>query len=215
MRTILLIICLLAFLSTALSLLSYYLLYVMNQLDNELSFHFNRKDSILFTVFLFFSAILLMYKDQGLFTPHLIYSTIFLGYLYITAWIDFYTMRVYRIVCFIFCGVGLGSFIISKPSTETIFGIIIYFAFLFILSISNIFGLGDTWIYLSVSFYLVTLNYQEWTIIILLIHNVLSSFLFLSLNVKNLELKKMKMKNEIALAPSIGIATWIMTMLNY
>lgn len=201
------------FLSLSLSALCFYTLKLLNKYDDDLSLHFTRKDSIPLFVFLFLTNLLFFCKNEGQLNFQLIYSIFFLSYLYMTAWIDFHTMKVYRMLGLLFCIIGLIAFLLSKPSLEHIIGLTLYISFLIILSIKNMFGLGDTWIFLCIALFLTCFKYQESTITILLIHNVLSSCLFLIFNLKYIHIKKMRMKKEVAFTPSIGIGAYIMTLL--
>jgi len=202
-------------LSLLLAKLGYYILDKLSKIDDDLLFYVRLRDMIILAVFLFVTSLILLYKNQPQVTAQLIYILILFWYLYLVAWIDFYTMKVYRISSILFCLIGLINFICYVPSYERILGLIFYIVFLMVLSVKNMFGRGDIGIFISTSLILACLNYNEFTITILLLHNVLSTLVFIVVNRKHIHIKKIKMKKEIAFAPSIVIAAWIMTIIYF
>ena len=90
-------------LSLLLARLGYYILNKLSKIDDDLSFYVRLKDMIILAVFLFVTSLILLYKNQPQVTAQLIYILILFWYLYLVAWIDFYTMKVYRISSILFC----------------------------------------------------------------------------------------------------------------
>lgn len=205
-------ICIVIIMSILVGLASYYLMYQLNKWDKDISFCFNKSDTFLFIGFLVITGILLLSKNNGQLSSMLLYALILFWFLYLTAWIDFHTMQVYRMFSVIFCIIGLVLFILEKPSSEKIVGLALYCIIILFFTFEKFFGKGDSGIFIAVAFFLSCLSYQELTLTLLLIHNVLTTLIFVILNIKDLQIKKMKMKKRTALAPGITIATWIMTV---
>ncbi len=190
--------------------LGWFFINNLNKWDKEITFYFKKKDLMVFASFLLFNNYLILYRIDGELSFLHVYTTFFVGYLYLSAWIDHYTMRVYRISNVFFCFSGLLLFLLYNPSFDEWLGIILYVIFVSVLTAKNMFGKGDSGIFISVALYLGCLNYSNFTITILLIHNVLSSIVFLIMNYKKLQVRAMKIKQETAFLPSIAIAAWIM-----
>lgn len=201
------------FVSLLMAAIGCYLLKKLEVCDNDSFFHFNRRDTIFFAIFLNISLIVLIHKNEKNLDFQLIYICFFFWHLYLTAWMDFHTMKVYRSSSVVICFLGMMNLIFQNPSMERIIGLILYIICMFVFAKKNLFGAGDSGIFMAVALCLASLEYQNFTITILLIHNIFSSVIFIILNARHIQFCKMKLKKEIAFAPSIAIAAWIMIVL--
>ena len=138
-------------------------------------------------------------------------------YLIITAYIDYKTKNVYSIfnILTIFIGV---LFLFYQKSIEidiniTIMCVIIYTIFVKVVGYLNLFGSGDTDIFIALSIFVSSLNMNIFPLVILLINMILSNLVLIITNINMLDIKKGKFKEEIAFAPSIAISTMILILL--
>jgi Type IV leader peptidase family. len=199
-------------LSVILGMCGFYLLNKLTVYDSEVLFTFRWKDGILLTGLLIVTGILLLNKNHSYRSNLLFYSLFLFWYLYLAAWIDFYTMKIYRIFNLLFCTISCVFFLIQKPFTEQVIAIVIYIGFIQCLTAKQAFGKGDSGIFITVALFLGSFLKPEYTLIILMVHHMATILVFLIFNRKQIDFRKFKMKRAIPLAPSIAIATWVITV---
>lgn len=195
-------------LSAVLGMCGFYFLNKLTIFDSEVSLAFRWQDALLLTDFLIVTGILLLYKNHSHLSSLLFYSLFLFWYLYLTAWIDFYTMKVYRAFNLLFCAISCVFFLIQKPLTEQVIAIVIYIGWIQYLTSKGAFGKGDTGIFIAVALFLGSVSKPEYTLIVLLVHHMATIIIFMLFNMKQIDFRKFKMKRAIPLAPSITIATW-------
>lgn len=206
---------LLLVLSMCLVIIAYFLVRKLNQIDDQVALNFTITDIFLLQCFLIVTGGIVLYKQAETITTKFIYDIIFFFYLFITAWIDYHSKQVYRLINFIANILATAFFLLHTPSIEQICAVFIYGIYLLLCSHRGFFGFGDVGIFLAAALYLSLFSYQELTITLFLVHQVLSSFIFLILHLKKIVFSELKMKQEFAFAPSIAFAAWIIAIYLY
>lgn len=173
------------------------------------------KNNFLIVTVIIFST-LIIYLKYGL-TLNFIFIFYLSIYLIVCAYIDFKTMFVYSIFNFITIVISviylyLTLKITNFGITNLIINVIIYMVFSFALSKFNVYGEGDSEIFIAISIF-IAIKYNVFIIETLLINMVLSNIVAIFMNIKNIDFKKMKLKNRIAFAPCIAISTMILLVI--
>ena len=75
------------------------------------------------------------------------------------------------------------------------------------------FGDGDTDIFIATSIFVSSISLNTFPLVILLLNMILSNLVLIMFNIKLLDVRKMKFKEQIAFAPSIALSTFILILL--
>ena len=154
------------------------------------------------------------YIKYGLEVKYFLY--VFLtGYLLVTAFIDRQTMQVYSIFNLAAGAVGTGVLIYQalqgRKMETVIICLAVYALLVAVQTKAGMYGEGDGELYIVVSLFICTRNY-ELPLEHLLYNMMLAVLLFIVANRKQLDIRRGRMKQEAAFAPSIAAAT-ILTLL--
>lgn len=194
-------------------ILFYGAIRIVNRFDQTANIKI--KNNFLIVTVIIFST-LIIYLKYGL-TLNFIFIFYLSIYLIVCAYIDFKTMFVYSIFNFITIVISviylyLTLKITNFGITNLIINVIIYMVFSFALSKFNVYGEGDSEIFIAISIF-IAIKYNVFIIETLLINMVLSNIVAIFMNIKNIDFKKMKLKNRIAFAPCIAISTMILLVI--
>lgn len=194
-------------------ILFYGAIRIVNKFDQNANIKI--KNNLLIVTVIIFST-LIIYLKYGL-TLNFIFIFYLSIYLIVCAYIDFKTMFVYSIFNFITIVISiiylyLTLEITNFGITNLIINVIIYMVFSFALSKFNVYGEGDSEIFIAISIF-IAIKYNVFIIETLLINMVLSNIVAIFMNLKNIDFKKMKLKNRIAFAPCIAISTMILLVI--
>lgn len=138
-------------------------------------------------------------------------------YLIIVGYIDYKTKNVYTIFNWLTIIIG-AWFLIYKKSigidvSFIIICVIIYIIFVKFIGYFNMFGDGDTDIFIAISIFVSSINLNTFPLVILLLNMILSNLVLIILNIKLLDVRKMKFKEQLAFAPSIALSTFILILI--
>ena len=138
-------------------------------------------------------------------------------YLIIVGYIDYKTKNVYSIFNWLTIMIGIWFLIYQKSIgidiSFTIVCVIIYMIFAKLIGYFNMFGDGDTDIFIATSIFVSSISLNTFPLVILLLNMILSNLVLIMFNIKLLDVRKMKFKEQIAFAPSIALSTFILILL--
>lgn len=185
----------------------------INKNETDIKIDVKNKGLISILVALSTTLLYLKYKTNIEFYMYFYVSI----YLLITAYIDYKTKNVYTILNYITMIVGI-FFLFYQKSIEvdiniTIICVIIYTIFVKVGGYFDWFGGGDTEIFIALSIFVSSINMNLFPLVILLINMILSNLILIISNIKNIDVKRLKLKEPKAFAPSIAISTMILILL--
>ena len=135
----------------------------------------------------------------------------------IVGYIDYKTKNVYSIFNWLTIIIGIWFLIYQKSIgidiSFTIVCVIIYIIFAKLIGYFNMFGDGDTDIFIATSIFVSSISLNTFPLVILLLNMILSNLVLIMFNIKLLDVRKMKFKEQIAFAPSIALSTFILILL--
>lgn len=182
----------------------------INKNDKENRIDVKNKGLISFLIALSTTLLYIKYNESLDFYIYFYLSI----YLIITGYIDYKTKNVYTIFNNISIIIGV-LYIIYKMKIGinmeiNITYMFIYIIFVKLMEMSKSFASGDTDIFIVSSLFIINLN--TFPLIFLLINMVLSNMLAILTNLKLVDIKKFRFKEEIAFAPSIALSTMILVL---
>lgn len=139
---------------------------------------------------------------------------LFLNYLLVIAFIDYKTKTVYSVfnyVVFIIL-LLLGIMNISNIEIKNIFILIAFSITVLILGRLKFFGLGDSEIYILITSFFIILAKND-VLTMLLIDMLLANIFMILFNLSNINLKILKLKEEVPFIPYIFLSTTILCLL--
>lgn len=179
----------------------------INKFDNENRIDVDKKGLMSFLIFL--STILLYFKFEAS-VEFYVYFYLSI-YLIITGYIDYKTKNVYTIFNYITIFLGILYLIYQKSIgidiKFTIMCVIIYVIFTKIMGYLNSFGGGDTDIFIALSIFVSSINFNTFPLVILLLNMILSNVILVISNIRLVDFKRGRLKEERAFAPSIALST--------
>lgn len=135
-------------------------------------------------------------------------------YLALTAYIDKITMKVYRLSNIIFAIIGVILILCLPVQVENqITSAILYIVIVTIVSYTGGMGKGDVFTLVTIIPYMMFLNHGNGLLTIMLIDTVIFNILFIVINIRKINLKKMKLNSKSALTPSIAIGTMLIILI--
>lgn len=178
--------------------------------DDKIIKQITRKEQFIITILISISTTVIYLRYNGMF--EFVFYYILSIYLIITGYIDQKTKKVYFFINVIVFFIGI-VYIIKKYSMEvnainSIFCVIIYNIVNIIFAKMNYYGSGDMEIFSNVSLFL-AFNYNRdlLPLALLLINVVLSNIFMLVLYHKYIDIKGMRLKENVAFAPCIALST--------
>ena len=178
--------------------------------DDKIIKQITRKEQFIITILISISTTVIYLRYNGMF--EFVFYYILSIYLIITGYIDQKTKKVYFFLNVIVFFIGI-VYIIKKYSMEvnsinSIFCVIIYNIVNIIFAKMNHYGSGDMEIFSNVSLFL-AFNYNRdlLPLALLLINVVLSNIFMLVLYHKYIDIKGMRLKENVAFAPCIALST--------
>lgn len=178
--------------------------------DDKIIKQITRKEQFIITILISISTTVIYLRYNGMF--EFVFYYILSIYLIITGYIDQKTKKVYFFLNVIVFFIGI-VYIIKKYSMEVnsinfIFCVIIYNIVNIIFAKMNYYGSGDMEIFSNVSLFL-AFNYNRdlLPLALLLINVVLSNIFMLVLYHKYIDIKGMRLKENVAFAPCIALST--------
>jgi len=140
-----------------------------------------------------------------------------ISYLLIAAYIDQKTKFVYRIGSIFFIGISMILFGVSVDFTspitfERIFSILLASIAVILQGKANLMGWGDVLTYIGVFIYLASWEYAHFSLELMAIYMLLANLLFLLFNIRKVDWKKKKFKEEAAFLPGMAGALLIMLL---
>ncbi len=185
----------------------------INKNDNESKIDVNKKGKIILIITLSTTLIYIKYRASVEFYVYY-YLTI---YLIIVGYIDYKTKNVYSIFNWLTIVTGIGFLIYQKSIgidiSFTVLCVIIYIIFAKFIGYFNMFGDGDTDIFIAISIFVSSVNLNTFPLVILLLNMILSNLVLIIFNIKLLDVRKMKFKEQLAFAPSIALSTFILILI--
>lgn len=185
----------------------------INKNDNESKIDVNKKGKIILIITLSTTLIYIKYRASVEFYVYY-YLTI---YLIIVGYIDYKTKNVYSIFNWLTIVIGIGFLIYQKSIgidiSFTVLCVIIYIIFAKFIGYFNMFGDGDTDIFIAISIFVSSVNLNTFPLVILLLNMILSNLVLIIFNIKLLDVRKMKFKEQLAFAPSIALSTFILILI--
>lgn len=182
----------------------------INKNDKENKINVNKKGIIILIITLSTTLIYMKYRENIEFYVYF-YLTI---YLIIVGYIDYKTKNVYSIFNLLTIAIGVCFLIYQKSIgidiSFTVLCVIIYIIFAKLIGYFNMFGDGDTDIFIATSMFI---SSNTFPLVILLLNMILSNLVAIIFNIKLLDVRKMKFKEQIAFAPSIALSTFILILL--
>lgn len=173
----------------------------INKNDKENRIDVNKKGVIALIIALSTTLIYIKYRATVEFYVYFYLSI----YLIIVGYIDYKTKNVYSIFNWLTIIIGIWFLIYQKSIgidiSFTIVCVIIYIIFAKLIGYFNMFGDGDTDIFIATSIFVSSINM------------ILSNLVLIMFNIKLLDVRKMKFKEQIAFAPSIALSTFILILL--
>lgn len=199
---------------TLIGILAFYgAITFINKVDIENRIDVDKKRIMSFLIFL--STTLLYFKFR---VSVEFYMYFYLSiYLIITGYIDYKTKNVYAIFNYMTILVGI-LYLIYQNSIGidikfTIMYVIIYVIFTKVMEYLNSFGGGDTDIFIALSIFISSINFNSFPLVILLLNMILSNVILIISNIGLVDFKRGRLKEEIAFAPSIALSTIIIILL--
>lgn len=185
----------------------------INNNDIENRIDVNKKGLMSFLIFL--STTLLYYKyNESMEFYMYFYLSIYLA---ITGYIDYKTKNVYTILNYLTMIIGTLYLIyqnnIGIDVKFTIICVIIYIIFIKLMGFFNLFGDGDTDIFIALAFFISNINFNTFPLVTLLINMVLSNMILIISNIRFVDIKRGRFKEERAFAPSIALSTMLLIFL--
>ena len=185
----------------------------INKNDKENRIDVNKKGIIALIITLSTTLIYIKYKANVEFYVYFYLSI----YLIIVGYIDYKTKNVYSIFNWLTIMIGIWFLIYQKSIgidiSFTIVCVIIYMIFAKLIGYFNMFGDGDTDIFIATSIFVSSISLNTFPLVILLLNMILSNLVLIMFNIKLLDVRKMKFKEQIAFAPSIALSTFILILL--
>lgn len=185
----------------------------INKNDKENRIDVNKKGIIALIITLSTTLIYIKYKANVEFYVYFYLSI----YLIIVGYIDYKTKNVYSIFNWLTIIIGIWFLIYQKSIgidiSFTIVCVIIYIIFAKLIGYFNMFGDGDTDIFIATSIFVSSISLNTFPLVILLLNMILSNLVLIIFNIKLLDVRKMKFKEQIAFAPSIALSTFILILL--
>ncbi len=185
----------------------------INKNDKENRIDVNKKGIIALIITLSTTLIYIKYKANVEFYVYFYLSI----YLIIVGYIDYKTKNVYSIFNWLTIMIGIWFLIYQKSIgidiSFTIVCVIIYIIFAKLIGYFNMFGDGDTDIFIATSIFVSSISLNTFPLVILLLNMILSNLVLIIFNIKLLDVRKMKFKEQIAFAPSIALSTFILILL--
>lgn len=185
----------------------------INKNDNESKIDVNKKGKIILIITLSTTLIYIKYRASVEFYVYY-YLTI---YLIIVGYIDYKTKNVYSIFNWLTIVIGIGFLIYQKSIgidiSFNVLCVIIYIIFAKFIGYFNMFGDGDTDIFIAISIFVSSVNLNIFPLVILLLNMILSNLVLIIFNIKLLDVRKMKFKEQLAFAPSIALSTFILILI--
>lgn len=185
----------------------------INKNDKENRIDVNKKGIISLIITLSTTLIYIKYKTNVEFYVYFYLSI----YLIIVGYIDYKTKNVYSIFNWLTIIIGIWFLIYQKSIgidiSFTIVCVIIYIIFAKLIGYFNMFGDGDTDIFIATSIFVSSISLNTFPLVILLLNMILSNLVLIMFNIKLLDVRKMKFKEQIAFAPSIALSTFILILL--
>jgi len=140
-----------------------------------------------------------------------------ISYLLIAAYIDHKTKFVYRIGSIFFICIAIilfgGSVDFTSPITfERIFSILLASSAVIMQGKAKLMGWGDVLTYIGVFIYLASWEYDHLSLELMAIYMLLANLLFLLFNIRNLDWKKKKFKEEAAFLPGMAGALLLLML---
>lgn len=185
----------------------------INKNDKENRIDVNKKGIIALIITFSTTLIYIKYKANVEFYVYFYLSI----YLIIVGYIDYKTKNVYSIFNWLTIIIGIWFLIYQKSIgidiSFTIVCVIIYIIFAKLIGYFNMFGDGDTDIFIATSIFVSSISLNTFPLVILLLNMILSNLVLIMFNIKLLDVRKMKFKEQIAFAPSIALSTFILILL--
>ena len=185
----------------------------INKNDKENRIDVIKKGIIALIITLSTTLIYIKYKANVEFYVYFYLSI----YLIIVGYIDYKTKNVYSIFNWLTIMIGIWFLIYQKSIgidiSFTIVCVIIYIIFAKLIGYFNMFGDGDTDIFIATSIFVSSISLNTFPLVILLLNMILSNLVLIMFNIKLLDVRKMKFKEQIAFAPSIALSTFILILL--
>lgn len=185
-------------------------LIVVNKSDKE-NIIIKKEIGVIFIILISTTLLYLKYKLKIDFF-FLFYLSI---YLIICAYIDYKTMYVYSIFNYLTIIISI-VYLVSKYNEinfiNVVINVIIFIAYSIIMSIFKVYGGGDNELFIATSVY-IAINSKIFPLEALFLNMILANLIMIITNIKNFNIKKMKLKRKIAFAPSIAMATMILLLL--
>lgn len=185
----------------------------INKNDKENRIDVNKKGIIALIITLSTTLIYIKYKANVEFYVYFYLSI----YLIIVGYIDYKTKNVYSIFNWLTIMIGIWFLIYQKSIgidiSFIIVCVIIYIIFAKLIGYFNMFGDGDTDIFIATSIFVSSISLNTFPLVILLLNMILSNLVLIMFNIKLLDVRKMKFKEQIAFAPSIALSTFILILL--
>lgn len=178
--------------------------------DDKIIKQINKKEQFIIIILISISTTVIYLRYNGMF--EFVFYYILSVYLIITGYIDQKTKKVYFFINVIVFFIGI-VYITKKYSMDvnainSIFCVIIYNIVNIIFAKMNYYGSGDMEIFSNVSLFL-AFNYNRnlLPLALLLINMVLSNIFMLILYHKYIDIKGMRLKENVAFAPCIALST--------
>lgn len=178
--------------------------------DDKIIKQITRKEQFIITILISISTTVIYLRYNGMF--EFVFYYILSIYLIITGYIDQKTKKVYFFINVIVFFIGIvymtKKYSMEVNSINSIFCVIIYNIVNIIFAKMNYYGSGDMEIFSNVSLFL-AFNYNRdlLPLALLLINVVLSNIFMLVLYHKYIDIKGMRLKENVAFAPCIALST--------
>ena len=163
-----------------------------------------RSEIVIMTILIAISTTLLIFKYDNIDFVYYYYLSI---YLLLVAYVDKKTMNIYTLFPYMTFAVGIIYFFHKNTwvNYNEIIYVIIYIVLIEIFSRNKSFNTGDRDIFISITFFLCSYD----TLLTLLLNILLSEFIFIIINIKEIINNKGKLSNPKAFAPYIAMSTYI------
>lgn len=140
-------------------------------------------------------------------------------YVLIAAFVDYYTMYIYRFLNYIGIITGIICFFITENTGKytiiaTISSLLLYFLLLYILVILKAFGAGDGLLFAGIAFYLMSLDQTSNLVVLLFSHLILSYLIFYVYYFIQIFFKEKNNTTIRAFAPSIAASALMIVLLH-
>lgn len=196
--------------SIIIEILLYFMsLKVIKKYDINNNINNTKKENIINVALIMLVSILLSFKFSDKTYFYYCYLSL---YLIITAYIDSKTKLIYSIFNYITMIIGITFIINNGNSIEfNLINVIIYAVIILIFDKMKCFGGGDTELFISISFFMCN-NSNKLPLEIMIANVLLSNTVMIIFNFKNINFKKIKLKEHIAFAPSIAVSTMLIIL---